>query len=225
MKARGFINQPNVRWLVIRRFSFFLKVDFCQSLQGFFRSLFQKKNKKLVKKTPCFFEANKKKTPIFVRFGPSDPHRRLSVWNSLGEVGTEALSSLGSRGIEALSASKQQAVQAAQAVTHSMLGNPNGGTKFLQRGLLRICWWIFCVYTYIFVFNGTTFPRKLGSYYASPTKWWCVCVFFFSSFGISLFLTGGSTNHWYSIFSKLKHLLHMGVSKNRGVSPQNGWRN
>lgn len=98
----------------------------------------------MVKKNTMFRWGKTKKTPIFVRFGPSDPHGRLSVWNPW-EVGTEALSSLGSRGIEALSASKQQAVQAAQAVTHSMLGNLTGHT-FCQKvsGSVDV---FLCVYT------------------------------------------------------------------------------
>ena len=217
MKARGFIIDQTRPSLWFDEFSFFFAGKFVvKSARVFQLAFFKTKTKKWPKKTPCFFEANNKKSSQFFPEGSEWPTRSAVGVKIPWEVGTEALSSLGSRGIEALSASKQQAVQAAQAVTHSMLGNPKGGTKFLQRGLLRICWWIFCVYTYIFVFNGGT-PSLI--IHASPTKW---CVLFFSSFE-SPFLIGGSTHHWYSILSKLKHLLHMGVSQNSGCFPQNGW--
>lgn len=119
----------------------------CQICQGFFRSQTKKKPKRNVKKH-VFFDADAKGVQFLKVPSPQTvgvfihPTGQPPPW----EVGTEALSSLGSRGIEALSASKQQAVQAAQAVTHSMLGNLTG-QKFSPKSLclLFCCVYIICV--------------------------------------------------------------------------------
>ena len=63
----GFHHQPNAPFLVIRRFSCFFEGELLSNLQGFFRSLCQKKKlQEMVKKKHVSLRQTKK-TPIFVR--------------------------------------------------------------------------------------------------------------------------------------------------------------
>ena len=120
------------------------------------------------------------------------------------EVGTEALSSLGSRGIEALSASKQQAVQAAQAVTHSMLGNLTGHT-FLQKSPDLLL--VFGVYTYLCLMVPHFHVNLDHTCFTYKNDVCFVCFFFSSYWNLLIFNRWGQqTADTQSFLSKVKHL-------------------